>query len=110
MLTLIVALKVWGRFLSGKKVTMLCDNLSTVVVIRTGRARAPFLRVVFLHARWECQIRVQHIRGEENRLPDLLSRWELSPRYSEEFFARTQGLHLKEIFVYEGLFKFSHTC
>ena len=113
MLTLTVALKVWGRFLSGKKVTMWCDNLSSVVVIQTGKARDPFLQaclreLVFLQARWECQIRVQHIRGEDNRLPDLLSRWESSPKYREEFFARTQGLQLREIYIYEGLFRFSH--
>ena len=68
MLTLTVALKVWGKFLAGKKVTMLCDNLSSVVVVQTGRARDPFLQaclreLVFLQARWECQIRMQHIRG-----------------------------------------------
>ena len=85
-----------GRFLSGKKVTMWCNNLSSVVVIQTGKARDPFLQaclreLVFLRARWECQIRAQHIRGEDNRLPDLLSRWESSPKYREEFF-RTQGL------------------
>ena len=92
---------------------MWCDNLSSVVVIQTGKARDPFLQaclreLVFLQARWECQIRVQHIRGEDNRLPDLLSRWESSPKYREEFFARTQGLQLREIYIYEGLFRFSH--
>ena len=113
MLTLTVALKIWGRFLAGKKVTMLCDNLSTVVVIQTGKARDPFLQaclreLVFLQARWECQVRTQHIRGVDNRLPDLLSRWDLDPKYGEEFCVRTQGHGVREIFVYDGLFKFSH--
>ena len=113
MLTLTVALKVWGRSLAGKKVVMLCDNLSSVVVVQTGRAREPFLQaclreLVFLQARWECQVRMQHIRGEENRLPDLLSRWDLDPKYREEFRLRTEGQQTQETYVYESLFNFSH--
>ena len=61
-----------------------------------------------MQARWECQVRTQHIRGVDNRLPDLLSRWDLDPKYGEEFFVRTQGHGVREIFVYDGLFKFSH--
>ena len=70
MLTLTVALKVWGRFHSGKKVTMLSGNLSAVVVIQIGRARDTCLpvRVGVLQARWKCQIRVQHIRAGWGKL------------------------------------------
>ena len=113
MLTLTVALKVWGKFLAGKKVTMLCDHLSSVVGVQTGRARDPFLQaclreLVFLQARWECQIRMQHIRREDNRLLDLLSRWDLVPKHREEFRLRTEGQKIQETYVYEGLFEFSH--
>ena len=51
---------------------------------------------------------MQHIRGEENRLPDLLSRWDLDPKYRKEFRLRTEGQQTQETYVYEGLFNFSH--
>ena len=95
MLTLIVSRKAWGRCLSRKKIIMHCDNLSTVVVIQTSMARDPFLQsclreIVFLQVGGEFQLRFRHIRGEDNRLPDLLSRWDLDRKYREEFFSRTK--------------------
>lgn len=113
LLTIIVAFKVWGRLLTRKKVLMLCDNLSSVVVSQTGRAKDRVLQaclreLVYTQARWGFEVRIQHVRGEENRIPDLLSRWELGPKYREEFFARTVGQRLQETYIYEGSFHFSH--
>ena len=60
----------------GGCLTMLCDNLRSVVVIQTVKDRDPFLQaylqeLFFLQARWECQVRTQQIRSVDNRLPDL---------------------------------------
>ena len=113
LITLIVALKVWGKYLKRKKVTMLCDNLSSVVVTQTGKARDPFLQaclreLLFVQAKGEFEVRVQHIRSAENRISDLLSRWYLNDSYRREFFQRLGDEKLEETFVFEGLFHFSH--
>ena len=56
----------------------------------------------------EYEIRARHIPGVDNRLPDLLSRWHKGPEYQTEFLERTQNTESKEIFIYDGLFKFLH--
>ena len=49
-------------------------------------------------------------QGEDNKLPDRLSRWDLDPKYREEFLLCTEGQKIQETYAYEGLFNFSHNC
>ena len=113
LLTVMVALKLWGRFLPAKKIVVCCDNLSSVVVTQTGRARDKFLQsclreLVFIQARFSFEVKLTHIRGEDNRSADLLSRWGLDDKFRREFFDRHKSQIIQETFVYEGLFRFSH--
>ncbi len=113
LLTIVVSCKVWGRRWSGLKIKIFCDNDATVSVIASGRSRDPFMQsclreLVFIASQHEFEIRAVHLPGEDNRLPDLLSRWCLGDRYAKEFHARTDGLRKKEIFVFQGLFQFAH--
>ena len=113
MLTLTVALKLWGRHLVRKKILMYCDNWSSVVVAQTGKARDKFLQaclreIVFTQARHGFEVKFRHIEGEKNRTPDLLSRWYLHDSFQAEFFKKHGKDNPKEVFVYEGLFEFSH--
>ena len=57
-------------------------------------------------ARHGFEIRGHHIPGVENRIPDCLSRWNLSDVYETKFREQVKGLHVQEVFVFEGLFKF----
>ena len=97
MLTVAIALKLWGHRFRGKKIRILCDNLSSVQVINTGRSKDPFLsacsrEIAFLAACNEFELRCLHLSSEENRLTDLLSRWEKDPKNQEKFF-KISGLN-----------------
>ena len=83
LLTIVVALKLWGTKLRGKKVLILCDNMSSCRLINRGFSGDEFhqtcLReVCYTAALNEFIVRAQHIRTKENRLADILSRWHLS--------------------------------
>ena len=113
MLTMLVALKLWGKFLKGKRIIMLCDNLSSVVVMQTGKARDRFLQaclreLVMVQAIWEFELKVQHIRGTENRIPDLLSHWGLGLEYRRQFTEMCKGVQVQETFVHDSLFQLTH--
>ena len=89
-----------------------CDNEVSVTVLNTGRSHNTFLlsclrEIELLAARFEFEIRANHIPGVENRISDALSRWWMNPRYEHEFWSQVQGLNAKEVFVYEGLFEFA---
>lgn len=90
---------------------MHCDNEVSCQVINTGRAYNNFLKsclreLEFVVARFEFEIRANHIPGVSNRVPDALSRWHLGDEYRHKFVRLTSGLDAKEKFVYEGLFQF----
>ena len=112
MLTVVVALKVWGSNFSGKKIVINCDNLVTVRVINTGPSRNQFLQsclreICFIAAINNFDIKVSHISGSENRIPDLLSRWDLHGKFEQEFLDRTRNMVICRDLMPSVYFRFS---
>jgi hypothetical protein len=84
-----------------------------VEVINSGRARDKFLlqclrELTFIAASLEFEIRARHLPGVTNRLPDLLSRWDLRGNVQSQFASLTKGIDTFEFTVCEDLFRFSH--
>ena len=97
MLTVVVALKAWGSNFSGKKIIINCDNLVTVRDKDTGASRNKFVQsclreICFIAAINNFDIKCRHISGSENRIPDLLSRWNLHGKFEQEFLDRTRNM------------------
>jgi hypothetical protein len=79
MLTVLVALKLWGLDLHGKKVVIFCDNLAVCIVINIGKARISFLQhclgeICFIASVHEFQLKATHHAGTDNRIADCLSK------------------------------------
>ena len=115
LLSIMVTVKIWGKYWKGKKIVLFCDNKNSCRALNTGITRNSFmqacLREIFFFASiWEFQIRGREIAGRENRIPDFLSRWEENPKYSELFYSSVADLNfeLSEYLVTEDLFRFSH--
>lgn len=113
LLVIVVALKLWKNKFRGKRILVQCDNKTSVDVLNSGRARSSFFNsclreVAFVAAQWDFEIKAVHIPGVSNRIPDLLSRWDLEPSARTEFEVRTEGFRVRERFVSSGLFRFSH--
>ena len=114
LLVVMVAIKIFGRELAGKKIKLFSDNWSVVCTMNTRRARNKVFQKIhrelaFLQAIHDFQLKVEFLPGIENRAADLLSRWHLCPSYGERFF-ETYSLqfHLQEVYVWPGLFTFSN--
>ena len=113
LLTLVVALKLWGCNHKGCRMKLFCDNEVSVVVVNTGRSRDPFLQaclreICFLASVHEFEVKAVHLPGVSNRLPDLLSRWDLAKRFQEEFHQLTKDIITTEFIVDDDMFRFSH--
>jgi hypothetical protein len=113
MLTVVVATKLWCYRWRGKRIQVFCDNNSSVQVINSGRTRDAFLQsclreLCFVAAIHEFEMRAVHIAGVDNRLCDLLSRWDNDLYYREEFNRLSCGRGWKEAIVPSDLFSFSH--
>ena len=77
------ALKTWGHQLGRAKLRVYCDNEATVLVINSGKSRDRFMQqclreLCYVTAKAQCVLRAVHLPGVQNRLPDLLSRWQIS--------------------------------
>ena len=99
--TLLVALRLWAPRLSGCRVQVYSDNWATVVTMNTGKASAEQFQAVhrevyLLLARHQVLLKVRHIRSEENRAADLLSRWDTRPDMGQRFLSEFRHLQPDE--------------
>ena len=114
MLTVLLAVRLWGSCLQSLKVQIYCDNESAVKVINSGKTKDPFLasciREIWLEvSKYDFQLRAVHLPGEENRVPDWLSRWDCGQKYRDLFygFIGDEPDKFTEILIKPELFKFS---
>ena len=110
LLTVLVALKIWGSKLKGRKILIYCDNQVSVQVINSGRARSEFLQsclreIVWIAAVNQFQVKARHISSVDNRLSDLLSRWNVVN--SKQFFSMIPEWW-REIRIDDSVFYFDH--
>lgn len=95
LFTIVLALKLWGQHFKGLKILIFCDNLPSVQALNSGKTKDPFMlqclrEIVFLCAKFQCEIKSVHLPGVENRLADYLSRWEVSLKFRKLFFEATK--------------------
>jgi len=84
LLTILVALRLWGDKFSGSRLQLYCDNDASVVIINSGKTRdKEMLRILreilFIGATHGFQIRAVHLPGVVNRKADFLSRAASNP-------------------------------
>ena len=114
LLTIIVALKLWGSRWCGLRLSVRCDNEVAVTVLNTERCRSSFLNsclreLCYLAAIHEFELRALHVPGVANRYADLLSRWnscDLDGR--SQFFTYAQHANLHAVPVTDDLFQFDN--
>ena len=80
-----------------------CDNSASCQVLNTRFSRDPFLQSclheICFHATInEFQIRARDFSSGDNRIPDYLSRWDLSPNFEKIVSSRSKGLDSSGIY------------
>ena len=79
MLNIVIALRTWGSFWCYSNITVYCDNLGVVFVVKTGKTKDPFLalcvrNIWLLTAHFDIDLDIAHIPGCHNTIADTLSR------------------------------------
>ena len=104
LLTIVVALKLWGYLWRGLRLTVRCVNEVAVTALNSGRCRNAFINsclqeVCFLAATHEFDIRAVHLPGVLNSEADVLSRWDVPSRAKDQFLHRVQRDHFIAVSV-----------
>ena len=82
MLNILVALRVWAKQWSNKKILLKCDNQAVVSVLNSGKSQDMTLAAMarninMLLAVEDIELQVIHILGSDNKIADL-SRWSIT--------------------------------
>jgi hypothetical protein len=78
---ILVALRTFSNFIRGKNVTIWCDNQVAINILNSGRGVDPILQTIsrnvwLFSSQWDCDIQFTHIKGKNNIIADMLSRWD----------------------------------
>ena len=104
LLTIIVALKLWGHLWRGLRLPVRCDNEVAVTALNSGRCRNAFINsclreVCFLAATHEFEIRAVQFPGVLNSEADVLSGWNVPSRAKDQFLHRVKSDQLIAVSV-----------
>ena len=113
MWAVIIALKLSQEKWRGRKLVCHCDNESVVVVVNTGSTKDEIAQHMLREIEWitassNTWLKMVHLPGKYNVLPDLLSRWYTSPAARQQFTRRVVNTDMIEVKVPEHLFMISH--
>ena len=85
MVNILLAVRLFKRQWSSRKDLIQCDNEAVVSVLKTGRTCDPYLgacarNIWYLAAKADIDLRYIHIKGVNNVVADVLSRWQGTPQ------------------------------
>ena len=80
MVNILLAIRLFCSLWLGRKVLVRCDNKAVVTVLTSGCTRDPFLsacarNIWYCAAKHDIDMEYVHIKGCDNKVADLLSRW-----------------------------------
>ena len=99
MLNVVVALKVWADLWANKCIHIYCDNQAVVDVLTYGNTRDQVLstcaRNVWLtRAMFNISLIVSHIKGLDDGVADLISRWHFTPDHHKKISSTDAVSHM----------------
>ena len=83
MPNILVAVRVWGQNWAYKRIIIKCDSQAVVSVLNSGKTQdmtlAAIARNIMMEAaKYDIDLQVIHILGVDNKIADLLSRWQIT--------------------------------
>ena len=99
MLAILVGLRTWANYYKDKRILIQCDNSSCVSLLNTCRCwdnqMLSIARNIWMTcAKNNIQLKVVHIQGVDNRIPDILSRWQSLPSAFKQLKSCYRTVHM----------------
>ena len=81
MVNIFIAVRLFQRQWASSRVLIRCDNEAVVSVLRTSKTRDSYLaacarNIWYVSATSDIDLQYTHIRGLDNKIADVLSRWQ----------------------------------
>jgi hypothetical protein len=96
-INIIVALRTFYPFLQHHRITIWCDNTVAVNILSSARGTDPTLQSIarnmwLIEASLDCEFTFSHIKGINNSVADLLSRWSTKSNPTAKLFSLLGGI------------------
>ena len=96
LLTIVIALKIWCKKLSGKVVRISSDNEPSVFAVNKGKTNDVFMLRCIREIAWICSknqilLRLKFLPGNLNKISDALSRWYINGQARRWFKSTTNN-------------------
>ena len=109
---IMVLVRLWANQLCGKVVRFSTDSETSMHIINRGRTNDPFMlqcirEMAWITTKFEILLKVHHVAGRNNTLPDALSRWYQSAE-ARRTFKRLTDKNWKRRSVTEQLMQFHY--
>ena len=85
MVNILIAIRLFKFLWKGRKVLIKCDNEAVVSVLKTGRTKVWYDSSIS-----DIDLQYTHIRGTENKVADLLSRWQGTREQIDWLYSRVE--------------------
>ena len=107
MLNILVAIRVWCQYWSNRRIIIKCDNQAVVTVFNSGKTQdmtlAAITRNIMMEAaKYDIDLQVIHILGVDNKIADLLSRWQITKETRKSFRKIPPKPHLDSTISYHS--------
>ena len=81
MANVVVALKIFAEIWQNQRISLYCDNMAVVEVLKKGKTRDSYLatcarNIWLISSLFNIQLDIIHIPGKYNQVADLMSRWD----------------------------------
>jgi hypothetical protein len=96
-INILVALRTFFPILQHHKITIWCDNIVAVNILSSARGTDPILQSIarnmwLIEASQDCEFTFSHIKGINNSVADLLSRWSTKSNPTAKLFYLLGGI------------------
>ena len=114
LLSIMVALELWGSALQGSRFVPQCDNKNSVLALNSGHSQSLGMQLClheiwFLSAFYDFEMTVVHVPGHHNTLINHLSCWHLSPYHVDQFQLFTSDISTSHVECPSHYFDFQIT-
>ena len=95
MVNILIAVRLFKFQWASRKVLIRCDNEAVLTVLKTDKTQDPYLaacvrNIWYESALSDIDLQYPHIRGVDNKVADVLSRWQGSVEQIQWLYSQVQ--------------------
>ena len=112
LFTILVAIKIWKKRLTGKLIRVKTDSMNSMFALNKGKSNDQFMlqclrEIAWISSQEQFMIRARYVNTKSNEIPDSLSRWYITAEARRKFKRLTNNTWKRKS-VINSILKFEY--